>query len=416
MANQSGNNLWHVDLHRITFGLLWIFVFFVPWEEEIVVPEHLALSHFVGAGAALAGVIACFQRRSIRRPGVIHYLAGAFVLWAVMSYRWSISPDLTVGRAASYVQLLFMVWLIWEFAASVERQMLLIAAYVMGTWVAAISTFYAFVTDSGHNVSLVEGRYTAVGANENELGIILALGLGMACYLLARNKSPRILWFASVPVFLVAILLTGSRGSLIATSVAFMMFPVSLGRYSVTFRIAGGVALLVIAGLGAAILPETTWDRVKTIPTELSEGTLTKRTYIWSAGLDAYRHHPIAGVGAGAFEASVYKQLDIAYVAHNSYLSVLVELGAVGLTIFATLLACLIHSALGLPKVSRAAWLILLLTWGIAVSSVTWEHRKPTWFLFGLLAAQAAALKERRIRRTLHAPEARVFQRTLTTA
>lgn len=46
--------------------------------------------------------------------------------------------------------------------------------------------------------------------------------------------------------------------------------------------------LLVLVATALAVLPQTTWDRIGTIRSEVSEGTLTKRTYIWAAGLDVY--------------------------------------------------------------------------------------------------------------------------------
>jgi hypothetical protein len=68
----------------------------VPWEEEIVIPEHLAMSHFVGEGTALVAVLACFIRRRFRKPEALQ-----FVLWAVLSFRWTIAPELTTERIGS---------------------------------------------------------------------------------------------------------------------------------------------------------------------------------------------------------------------------------------------------------------------------------------------------------------------------
>jgi O-antigen ligase len=195
---------------------------------------------------------------------------------------------------------------------------------------------------------------------------------------------------------MLAICLTGSRGSFIASAVALLIFPFSLGSLSRAHRKFGVLAFLLLTAAGIVFVPRSTWDRIGTIRSEISEGSLTKRTFIWAAGLAVYREHPVGGVGAGAFGASVYSKLDIPYVAHNSYLSVLVELGAVGAILFAALLMGLFRLAAQLPKLESRAWTILLLTWAVAVFSVTWEHRKPTWFLFGLLIAQAAVFRRLR--------------------
>jgi O-antigen ligase len=385
------------DVSSIAFASLWVFIFCVPWEEEVTIARGVAVSHLIGAGTAIAGLFACLITRRIRSLDPLHWVLGALVLWSALSYCWSVAPDLSAVRVGSCVQLLLMVWLIWEFAPTQRRQLLLLQAYVIGSYVSAVSVIYSFVTGTGDNLGLVEGRYTASGFNENELGIILALSMVMSCYLLVRNAGPRLIWLLHVPLCVLAICLTGSRGSFIASIIALLIFPLSLGSLSRAQRKLGVLAFLLITAAGIVFVPGSTWDRMGTIRSEISEGTLTKRTFIWAAGLDVYREHPVGGVGAGAFGASVYSKLDIPYVAHNSYLSVLVELGAVGAILFAALLVGLFRLAAQLPKLESRAWTILLLTWAVAVFSVTWEHRKPTWFLFGLLIAQAAAFKRPRL-------------------
>jgi O-antigen ligase len=383
-------------MNRIAFVSVWIFIFCVPWEEQVAMAGGIAMSHFVGAAAVIAGILACLSSGRIRKPGPLHYLLAGIVAWSALTYYWSVAPDMTLVRVASYAQLLLMVWLIWEFAQTDERQVSLLAAYVLGTFVSGLSTIYSFLTSRGENLALSDGRYTAPGFNENELGIILALGLVMSCYLLVRNKGPRAIWFIHVPVSVIAICLTGSRGSFIAAIVALLMFPLSYGSFSRAQKKFGTLALVVVVASGMAIIPAASWDRIGSIQSEISEGTLTKRTYIWAAGMDVFREHPLIGVGAGAFGASVYSKLDVPYVAHNSYLSVLVEMGVVGELLFVALLAALFHAAITLPKLESRAWTLLLLTWAIAVLSVTWEHRKPTWFLFGMLMAQAAVVRSSR--------------------
>jgi O-antigen ligase len=83
--------------------------------------------------------------------------------------------------------------------------------------------------------------------------------------------------------------------------------------------------------------------------------------------------------------------VDIAYPAHNTFLSVLVELGIVGALLLFALLASVLCSALRAGYLERCLWITLLLTWTVGVSALTWEYRKPTWLLFGLAAAHAYA-------------------------
>ena len=46
-----------------------------------------------------------------------------------------------------------------------------------------------------------------------------------------------------------------------------------------------------------------------------------------------------------------------------------------------------------MPPWERHLCLVLLLTWAIGVVSLTWEHRKPTWFVIGILIAYAGATR-----------------------
>jgi O-antigen ligase len=127
---------------------------------------------------------------------------------------------------------------------------------------------------------------------------------------------------------------------------------------------------------------------------------------IWRAGWSVFNQSPFRGVGAAAFAPSVEHALGMPFhgsgiddggpsnvelVAHNTFLSVLVEQGVIGFSLFLGILLTLVFSAWRFPLVDRAFWLSVLLTWAIGVSSLTWEDRKPSWFLFGVLVAAAAA-------------------------
>ena len=153
---------------------------------------------------------------------------------------------------------------------------------------------------------------------------------------------------------------------------------------------------------GLYLVPLSSWSRIFTVGEEVSKGTLTHRTVLWGAGLEAFRDHAFLGVGAGAYGVTVLKVLDFQYmtgsaanaVAHNTFISILVELGVVGALLLFWLLATMLYCAIRMRYVKRCLWISLLLTWTIGVSALTWEYRKPTWLLFSLLAAHVYCHRE----------------------
>jgi O-antigen ligase len=175
-------------------------------------------------------------------------------------------------------------------------------------------------------------------------------------------------------------------------------------------------ALLVVACAGIAsmpfLIPETSWKRLGTIGEEISHGTLNQRTSVWKAGFDVFREQPLGGVGINAYAPAVQRVLGtpvqpkskngppdvVMLVAHNSFISILVEQGIVGLGIFLALLLSLFLRAFRFSGTLRSLYVISLITWSVGVMDLTWEFRKPSWLLFGLIAATPLARRITQVR------------------
>src|SRR4051794_37557777 len=101
MTQTGPNRFEYAGMNRLAFALVWIFIFCVPWEEEVAIAGGVAMSHFVGAAAVLAGILACLSSGRIRKPGPLHYLLAGMVAWSALTYCWSVAPDLTLVRVTS---------------------------------------------------------------------------------------------------------------------------------------------------------------------------------------------------------------------------------------------------------------------------------------------------------------------------
>jgi O-antigen ligase len=377
-------------LGRLAFAFLWLLVFAIPWEDAVKIPGFGTGTRLIGIPTLTLGVMAIVERGRIRRPGAGHVIMILFALWAALSYLWSVDPEQTLVAASSYRQLVAMAWLIWELSPRLREQMLLLKAYVLGTFVSGLDTAYQFLS---HHEAAYQ-RYSGSGLNANDLALIMALSIPASYYLLVQSKGWMV-WVYRLQLVLAGttILLSAARGGFLAGIVAFSIVPLIYVRLSRRRRIANllTTALLICGGL--TFLPASSWERISTIPSELRQGTLTGRTLIWGAGLDVFRAHPFLGVGASAFGNSVSRALSEEIVAHNTFLSILVEQGVIGFTLFCALLGVLALSVSAMPSLPQRFWIVILGVWVVGVSSLTWEMRKPTWFFFGLLMVQWASLE-----------------------
>jgi O-antigen ligase len=386
-------------LDEIAYAVLWAFVFIIPWEEVGLALGGRPLVDWVGLLAI--GIVATrmIVLRRCRKLSPLHLWMLALVAWSALSILWTSDPSSTATRAETYVLLLTMVWLIWETAVAEERIVGLLQAYVLGALIASAGTIYNFL--NGHTAAQMREakgvnawetfRYSMGDFNENDLGLVLALSLPIVFYLLASRRRPLVKalsWLQLVAGF-TSILLTASRGALLAATPALIMFVLIAARLPRRQRYTAPIVGVGLIASSAYLVPQSTWSRIFTLGTELSTGTLTHRTVLWAAGLETFRDHALLGVGAGAYGPSIQKLVDSPLVAHNTFLAVLVELGVVGASLLLALLASILYCAARMRYLERCLWITLLLTWAIGASALSWEYRKPTWLLLALAAAHA---------------------------
>lgn len=254
-------------------------------------------------------------------------------------------------------------------------------AFVCGAWVSVINTFTDFMA-IGIKYGAGEVRYKATGWNENELAIVLSLAIPLAAYAGVMERNKLLAWccrgyLVAAPL---AVALTASRGGAVVAFVA-LLASLFVGFKDWSSR-AITVAVLIVACIVAyKFVPEKSWERLATMSHDVD---WDYRIPIWHSGFLVFEEHPFIGVGAGAFLPAVKVQ----FVAHNTFLSVLVEEGLAGFLIFLGLLAGLFRIACLMPSQQRKLWIAMLLCWGIGVSSATWEQTRTTWLIFGLLIAQ----------------------------
>jgi O-antigen ligase len=367
----------------VAYAALWFFCFAVPWENIIFIPGLGTISRLLGMVAMSFALLAALSSSHVRKLQPFHVAAVLFVLWAGLGTFYVADEGRGINKFGTYFQLLLVLWMIWELGSNFRRQLGLLFAYVCGATVAATNTILVYRSMLG----TTSRRFAAEGFDPNDLGMTLALALPMAWYLGMTYKQPLMRWLCRVyiPLGLVAIGLTGSRGALVASIVALLIVPLSMTQLS-RAKITAAVFLLAVSGvIAVAFIPTTSWQRFGTTRAEVQGGTLNDRLFIWKAGMRAFSRQPVMGYGTSGFNWTVHSQ------PHNAYLAVLVENGFVGFVLYMSMFFTVFVKLLHLPSLERRFTLVLLATLGVAMLPLGWEDRKPVWFILGTLAALSQA-------------------------
>jgi O-antigen ligase len=372
-------------MRRIAWFLLLLFAFAIPWEYSLELGEPLGnIARILGLLLLLVAIPAILQAGRLRAPGLMPWLVLAFFLWFCCSCFWTIEPLVTLATLRGYFQEMMIVWLVWEFAESAGDLRALLRAYVAGSWVLALLTFANFATTDA--IANGQIRFAAVGQDPNDLARFLDLGFPLAALLLTseRRWSWRLLAAGYLPIALVAVLLTASRGGFLA-AVAALAGSSLLLVYGYPKRVLAGVlALPPIAVLLWFTVPRGTLERLTTISEQLHGGDLNQRWNIWQAGWHAFVKAPFFGAGAGAFvNAAGTAPID---TAHNTVLSIAVTGGLGALFLASAIVAAAVWSITQTRGPLRWALAIALVVWFITSLVATVEESRTTWLLLAMIA------------------------------
>jgi len=380
----------------VAFGLSLVFVFIIPWENAITIGELGTLTRVIGLLMAAFWVVKILTTGKFRKPRPFHVAIFLFIAWNCISTFWSLSIEDTAQSRKTYFQLAGLAIILWDLYDTPAALTAALQAYVLGAYVSIGSTVVRYL--AGNPISDLDlPRYAGSGLDANELALILTLGIPVAWHLAASSvigKKAYVLTlinYVYVPSALFATMLTGSRMGLL-TIIPGLLF--ILGRSAQLKRPS---MVLVFVGLVGAwfilqpLIPQSSIDRFSTISSSIDERDLGGRVELWHASIATFSEHPFLGVGSGALKAVS----EIGAVAHNTFLSVLVETGLIGLTFFLILFAMAVYQVFRKPIWGYGLWVAILLGWIMGASALTLERTKLTWLFLGLVVIGASLGGER---------------------
>lgn len=387
--------------------------------------------------AALLGVL--FTRGGIRVPAFL-LLFGALILWSIVGYASTAYPE-SVYQA---VDTAARIWLVAFVAVNAIRTpshlrfylVFFLACYAMYPARGAIFNYLAGYTIFGRTL------WNYIYENPNDLAALtfLPLSIAAALFMTERNRLFRLGALASLVVFPILILMTQSRGAVIALAIVGLLvltWQRNRGRI-----LAGMVALALVA---AMVVPESAWDRfsgltnltsTETIGAADEEGSAAARFNIWKTAVLVIKDHPLTGVGLGAYPEAHYRYAPLVDLgtdawggtrgspegmkdAHSTYLSLLATTGIPGLLLFVSMLAAVFTRAERVRKRIRTrapayASLILYLELGLVAFLVAGIFGSFALLSFPYIqlaliwtAAEIGEKEQRRVAKSRQVPQSR---------
>lgn len=342
------------------------------------VPNELmlqdTLKSIVVSFAALAAAMAFFwQQRSAGREARWHpvlWLPLLLMAYALGSMAWS-HAYLGGVEAIRWFVFSLIVWLGLQ-AFTPARLPVLASAIHAGAVVAAL---WASLQFWGEFALFPQGPNPAsTFVNRNFFAEFVVCTVPFGALLLARTRSMpgAVILAATNALVVLTILMTGTRAALISLWLQLLVvLPLLAWRFrsqavswsNARIVVATVVLLAGVVGLGSipsgndSLLKEgrgtTALQRAfnRTASIGPNDESLNLRKVMWAATLRMISDHPVAGVGAGAWEVQVPRyqvdgdQLETDYYVHNEVLQLLAEDGLVGLVFLAGLFAYLLLSA-----------------------------------------------------------------------
>ena len=282
------------------------------------------------------------------------------------------SPDVATSATgfARYLQLFVIVPLAVAVAVRDRRDVKLICTTLLAMALVegALGT-HQYLTGTGASFSgqgvRAVGTFSAqdIMGMPTVVGYALVVAVGLAIALVGRAALGLVVIAA---LLVVPLLLSLSRGAVVATAGAVAAMLLVAGRQLMARAIVFGTAAVVLLAGTSAEASDLVTARVASIASSVTnpDGSVNDRYALWQTAIDMWRDRPVTGVGLKMFPAyrDAYAPMNLSassdvadpkigftrqplLTPHNMYLLVLSEQGLIGAVAFAAFLAGLMGAA-----------------------------------------------------------------------
>ena len=323
---------------------------------------------------------------------------------ALISVLWSSAPEVTLRRDVALIgTTLFGLYVATRYDLS---EILRLLAWALGVS-AVLSLLVALTLPSYGTVVDPDGQnwQGIFGGGKNVLGRVMALSALVFLLLAFSSRRRRWPWGIGLVLSVGLLLMSNSMTSLATLLCVLVLLPLyNALRWRYTLATPFLIMATIVGGIVVAWLVANAELVLSVIGRDL---TLTYRTELWPAVLDAIWEHPWLGYGYGAFwlgwtgpSAQVWlwnASIGLEAVhAHNGFLQLWLDVGLLGLLVFAVGFSLLFvrsvkwvrltNTAVGLWPLAFSTFILL---YNITESSIL-AHNNVFWVLYVVTASSTA--------------------------
>jgi exopolysaccharide production protein ExoQ len=401
-AQESGNEQRGIWSRASTWALLLILLYFAldgvsPFVNEPTATRAVATSSAGGVLTDRLGkllmFVACMifamqRHQSVHRLSMQMKLVTSFPILALLLSPLSQLPTRTISSGAL---LLGSILLLYYIMSRYQLDQVLELLLVLGTGTIVASIIFAValpqygLDQMGGHSSAWKGIFSA----KNYLGNLALFFLTATVSYRARTPFFRAARLSQIIFCLTAIVFSRAATAYMLTAVYIAYFVTLKSLHSLRKKDYFVVSFLLLVAFFSAAVVIVVWpDFLFALLGK--DVTLTGRTEIWSAVLDSIAKRPLLGYGYQAFwlglQGESYRViLAVSWLlaqAQNGFLDVMLEMGAVGLTIVLLVFGFAFRDGVVCLLQSRDQTQLRAVEWYLAIVVLTLFYNLDESFLF----------------------------------
>lgn len=318
-------------------------------------PSAATLAHFlVFLPLLLALVLAFLKRKVVQVPHLKVVVATTlFALFLLVSVAMSEYRSVSMQLCAEWLAYLVALFAGIALTGRGVGPRVVAGSFVAGASIVAIMAIREYLVQPDPT-----WRVIANWLNPNALAALLTMALLAALGFCGESGRGRLLGYVGSALCLAALLLTQSKGGLLAAGVGTLVFVIALALQSRPATVRGfprvAVALAIggALGVGLTFLHPNRSAQQSALNRVVNAGaTQTQsagfRALLWKGSVELIKDNPMGrGLGTYRFHSAKPGLTTQTHLAHQSYLQIGVETGVGGLLAFAGLLVVCLYECL----------------------------------------------------------------------